>query len=106
MNDADLREFVHTHYPRLVGAVALLHEWAGRLSPLAWAGVVVAGIGLRLALYTVALTALSLLETLHWPSLAFATAVGLVGTLTVEVAVLTKRPELFWLLPNHEGVDR
>jgi RNA polymerase sigma-70 factor (ECF subfamily) len=24
VNDADLREFVHTHYPRLVGAVALV----------------------------------------------------------------------------------
>lgn len=24
MNDSDLREFVHTHYPRLVGAVALV----------------------------------------------------------------------------------
>jgi hypothetical protein len=88
----------------LFGGAALLHVWAGRLSPSAWAGAVAAGFGGRLVLYTLVLAALSRVEGLHWPSLAAATAVGFVATLAVELRVLTKHPELFWL--RTEGADR
>ena len=90
----------------LFGASALLHAWAGGLPNQVWAAVMAAGFAGRLALYTLALAGLALLDALHWPSLALATAVGFVVTLAVEVRALMKRPELFWLRTSAEGADR
>lgn len=92
----------------LFGVAALLHGRGARLSPQAWAALAAAGFGGRLLLYTVALTALSRVDALHWPSLALATAFGIAGTLAAELWILTKRSELFWVRTARmtEGADR
>lgn len=94
----------------LFGVAALLHMRASALAPQAWVAVMVGGFTGRLVLYTLALAALSRVEALHWPSLAFSTAVGLVATLAVELRVLAQRPELLWVQTDRatdvEGADR
>lgn len=95
----------------LFGVAALLHMRASALAPQVWVAVMVGGFVGRLVVYTLALAGLSRVEALHWPSLAIATLVGLVATLSVELRVLAKRPDLFWVQTDaskeaEEGADR
>ncbi len=94
----------------LFGAAALLHARAARCSPQGFAALVMAGFGGRLAVYTLALTGLSRLEGLHWPTLVITTALGIACTLAVELWLLARRPELFWVRTDRtvlsEGAER
>jgi hypothetical protein len=92
----------------LFGAAALVQAWAARLSTRAWLRAVAGGVVARLLLYTVVLAVLARVSSLHWPSLALATAIGLAGALALELRALARRPELFWVRTSRtsEGAQR
>lgn len=72
----------------------------GRLrvvAPSVVVGVSLAGVGLRLAGYAVALALLGSVDAVHRPSLAAATLVGFVATLAYEIRVVSRTPALFWV---------
>lgn len=69
-------------------------------APSVVVGVSLAGVGLRIAGYATALALLATVEALHRPSLAAATAIGFVATLTYELATLSRTPGFFWVQTN------
>lgn len=66
-------------------------------SPTTVVAVSLGGVLVRLLAYPVALALLAPVEALHRPSLAVATAVAFVATLTYEMRVMSRTPGLFWL---------
>jgi hypothetical protein len=81
----------------LFGVAGLAQALAARRSPSALIAVVLTGLAFRLVIYLAALQALGSLPALHRPSLALATAFGLVVTLTYEMRLVSRTPELFWV---------
>ena len=79
----------------VAGAGAAHVAARGRRS--AMPAVLAIGVSVRLVAYLLALGALSQLDQLHRPSLAIATAIGFVVTLTFELRLISRTPELFWL---------
>jgi hypothetical protein len=87
-----------------VGLVALLFGGGGLVQSVAvrrgateMGAVLMAGLGARLLGYLVALVALSQVATLHRPSLALATALGVVVATYYEMRLISRTPQLFWV---------
>lgn len=81
----------------LFGAAGVAQGLAARRSRSTVVAVMAAGFVVRLGVYATVLAALGRVASLHRPSLAIATAVGLVVTLYHEMRVMSRTPELFWV---------
>lgn len=65
--------------------------------PAVVVGVSLAGLGLRMVGYAIALALLATIDGLHRPSLAAATALAFVLTLLYEMRVVSRTPGFFWV---------
>lgn len=66
-------------------------------APSVVVGVSLIALGVRIAGYAIALALLASVDVLHRPSLALATMVGFVATLTYEIHVVSRTPQFFWV---------
>jgi hypothetical protein len=89
----------------LFGGGGLVQALAVRRGVEQMGAVMLGGLGARLLAYVVALMALEGIAALHRPSLALATAVGLVWATIYEMRLISRTPELFWVqaVPGRRG---
>ena len=81
----------------LFGLTGLVLSRLRVVAPSVVVGVSLAGVGLRLAGYAVALALLGSVDAVHRPSLAAATLVGFIATLVYEIRVVSRTPAFFWV---------
>lgn len=79
----------------LFGASAASLAWAAPRGGQVALAVLAGGAFARLILYAAALVALAEVAWVDRPALAIATAVAFVGTLAIELRLLSRTPELF-----------
>lgn len=92
----------------VVGLLAVpalpLYRWAGSLGPDAVGMVALLGVGLRLALATVAFAVVDRIPAVSMTSFALALAAALVATLVAEVTLSLRDPRLSFVNVNVNNV--